>query len=100
MWGSCLRPGQAVALAAGSNTAVDQTALAMIEAHRQHRLGPDTGFPGNFARLAKKDRVNEALVDLAAEGHYRNARGDFPFQDGDKSQDFRPCKASLLREAR
>eukprot|EP00959_Pyramimonas_sp_CCMP1952_P337085 7058659-Pyramimonas_sp.AAC.1 len=100
MWGSCLRPGQAVALAAGSNTAVDQPALAMIEAHRQHRLDPDTGFPGNFVRLAKKDRVNEALVDLTPEGHYRNAHGDLPFQDGDKSQDFRPYKASLLREAR
>eukprot|EP00959_Pyramimonas_sp_CCMP1952_P159623 3338820-Pyramimonas_sp.AAC.1 len=61
MWGSCLRPGHAVALAAGSNAAVDQPALAMIEAQRQRRLDRDTDFPDKFVRLAKKDRVNEAL---------------------------------------
>eukprot|EP00959_Pyramimonas_sp_CCMP1952_P094917 1985189-Pyramimonas_sp.AAC.1 len=72
----------------------------MIEAQRQRRLDQDTGFPDKFVRLAKEDRVNEALVDLTPDGHYRNARGDFPFQDGGKSQDFRPYKASLLREAR
>eukprot|EP00959_Pyramimonas_sp_CCMP1952_P233770 4885224-Pyramimonas_sp.AAC.1 len=61
MWGSCLRPGHAVALAAVSNTAVDQPALAMIVAQRQRRLDQDTGFHDKFVRLARKDRVNEAL---------------------------------------
>eukprot|EP00959_Pyramimonas_sp_CCMP1952_P163322 3414022-Pyramimonas_sp.AAC.1 len=75
MWGCCLRPGQAVALAAGSNTAVDQPALAMSEAHQHCRLDPDTGFPGKFVRLARKERFNEALVDLTPEGHYKNAHG-------------------------
>eukprot|EP00959_Pyramimonas_sp_CCMP1952_P120702 2523559-Pyramimonas_sp.AAC.1 len=71
----------------------------MTEAHQQHRLDPDTGFPGKFVRLARKERVNEALVDLTPEGHYKNAHGEFPFQDGDTSQDFRPYKTSLLRDA-
>eukprot|EP00959_Pyramimonas_sp_CCMP1952_P325968 6822976-Pyramimonas_sp.AAC.1 len=72
----------------------------MIEAQRQRRLDQDAGFPDKYVRLAKEDRVNEALVDLTPEGHYRNARGEFPFQDGDKKQGFKPYKASLLRQAR
>eukprot|EP00959_Pyramimonas_sp_CCMP1952_P353157 7398912-Pyramimonas_sp.AAC.1 len=77
MWGCCPRPGQAVALAAGSNAAVDQPAPAMSEAHRQRRLDPDTGFPGRFVRLARKERVNDELVGLTPEGHYKNVYGDF-----------------------
>ena len=98
-WAGCLCDGQAVVLAAGSNTAADQPALALDAAHHAQKLDEDTHFPGRFVRLARIDKVDAALEDLTPDGHFRRATGALPYARGD-SPDFPGFKDGLVRNAR
>jgi hypothetical protein len=99
-WADALYPGLSVALAAGSNAAADQPALALLAAHRNNKLASNSVLPSKCVRLAKEFMVAKELAGLAPGGHYHKANGRLPYEGGPPSKDFPAFRAQLSKDAK